>query len=265
MKFSSRFFLYAPLGLFLLLAAGAALHWWFAASVLAARLDAVNGHEVMPGVTMQFASRRISGFPFNLDSELGDAAFAIATPQGVTRWHADKLALHALTYGRDETIFEAAGPQSLSWSSEDGKPRSLNFAVGSLRASAILDGSGLKRFDLDLVGFGSPTFTAQRLQFHIRRNGSGKLDLLVVAEDVRAPVAICPGFGGQPFHTRQTGTVTAAEVFSPLLAGRQNWQEAVAAWRAAYGRTNLEKPLASIPAEKLAAITGLGRALCEAH
>ncbi|HEY0301368.1 MAG TPA: DUF2125 domain-containing protein, partial [Rhizomicrobium sp.] len=82
MKYSSRFFLYAPLALFLVLAAGAGVMWWVAASTLSARLDALNGKQAMPGVTLRFASKSVAGFPFNLDVVFRDFRIEIATPQG---------------------------------------------------------------------------------------------------------------------------------------------------------------------------------------
>jgi len=256
MRYSSRFFLYAPLGLFLLLAAWVSVHWRLAASAFAAKLDAVNGHEIMPGVTLTFATRRTTGFPFSLDTQFRGLTLSVATPHGPTRWHTAEFAMHSLTYGRNETIFEAAGPQSLSWSGADGQRRTLSFAVGSLRASAILRKGVLARFDLDLVGFGSKEFTAQRLQFHLRRAGPGRLDLYVETDALQAPD--CPGL---PAGRRLTGTLTVAEALGPLLAGDTDWQSAVAAWRAARGRTAFSGTAFAIPAEQLVAVTGF-RALC---
>jgi hypothetical protein len=229
MRYSSRFFLYAPIALVLLLTAGVSLHWWRAAAALEARLDAVNGHAVMPGVRFAFATRQVAGFPFSLDTELSGVTLSVVTADGPTRWQTEKFALHALTYGRDETIFEAAGAQRLTWV-EAGQTHSLPFAVGSLRASAILDEAGLKRFDLDLAGFGSRAFIARRLQFHLRQNGD-KLDYLLLMADLRAP-------GCSPFNTRMEGSLTEAQALAPLLAGRTDWQTALAAWRRAQGRTS---------------------------
>src|SRR5215472_12801685 len=88
MNYSSRFFLYAPLALFLLLAAGASAVWWREASALSARLDALNGHEAMPGVTLRFASKTVGGFPFNIDVVFKDFRVEIRTPHGPSIWRA---------------------------------------------------------------------------------------------------------------------------------------------------------------------------------
>jgi hypothetical protein len=246
MRYSSRFFLYAPIALVLLLTAGVSLNWWRAAAALEARLDAINGHEVMPGVRFAFASRQVAGFPFSLDTELSGVSLSVATTEGPTRWQTEKFALHALTYGRDETIFEAAGVQKLTWV-ESGRQHALPFAVGSLRASAIQGQVGLQRFDLDLAGFGSRDFIARRLQFHLRRNG-GKLDYLLLMADLRAP-------GCSPFKARMEGSLTEAGVLAPLLTGKQDWQTALAAWRTAQGKAS--GPLAAVAAEDMAGVRGL--------
>ena len=276
MKYSSRFFLYAPLGLFLALAIGVGIQWWLAASSLSARLAAMNGHEVAPGVMLRFESRTISGFPFNLDTLFRGVALSIATPQGSTEWRSEELAMHALTYGRAETIFEAAGKQELRWTKADGRERVMPFAVGSLRASAIEDRTGPARFDLDLAGFGSRTFTARRLQFHIRHDGSDTFDLALMADDVRISPGRCFGLGSRLAAGRLTGTVTRAQSFSPWRTGAQDWGSAVVHWRAAGGSLqidalrldpaegpHLRKALTQIPADRLFAVTDLLDALCD--
>ena len=240
MNYSSRFFLYAPLGLFLALAVFVGIQWWLAASALSARLQAMNGREIAPGVTMRYASRTISGFPFNLDTVFRDVAFRITTPHGPTEWRSEHFAMHALTYGRDETIFEAAGRQELHWTRDDGSVSDLVFAVGSLHASAIEDSRGLARFDLDLMGFGSERLTAQRLQFHIRHGKDDKLYLAVMTDGLRIAPERCPNLDGGIAAGRLTGTIAAADAFSSLRAGTQDWSTAIMNWRATGGMFRIE-------------------------
>lgn len=278
MKYSNRFFLYAPLGVFLALLAIAGVHWWVLATRLSAWLDAHNGREVMPSVTMHYDTRHITGFPFSLDTEFRDVTFTVETAHGPVQWRADKLAMHALTYGRDETIFEAAGPQKLNWTKDSGEKRTLPFAAGSLRASAIVKEGALARFDLDIVGFGSKAFTAQRLQFHMRRNGRGRIDLLVNADEMGIPPGDCPLLGAHVVQAEYSGSVARAEAFSPLLSGNGQWGEAVRNWRAAHGAVQggglwlkladgstalrLQDTLAQLPAEDTVSLPRLTGALC---
>ncbi len=234
MKYSSRFFLYAPFGLFLAIALGVAVQWWLAASALSTRLEAMNGREIAPGITMHFASRTVAGFPFNLDTMFRGFSLRIDTPHGPTEWRSEEFAMHALTYGRNETIFEAAGKQELRWTKDDGARRALVFAAGSLHASAIEDRTGLMRFDLDLVGFGSRALTAQRMQLHTRRT-QGRWDILVETNDVRFSEGSRPGLGDQIAAARLTGTIDKAEAFDALRAGAETWFGAAERWRRAGG------------------------------
>ena len=232
MKYSSRFFLYAPLGLFLAIALGLGIHWWLVASALSARLQAMNGRQIAPGVTLRFASRRIAGFPFSLDTMFRGVSLRIDTPHGPTEWRPEEFAMHTLTYGRDTTIFEAAGKQELRWTRDDGSKRQLVFAVGSLRASAIEDPTGPTRFDLDLVGFGSRALTAERLQLHIRRNAPRNvMDVVVEADDVRFSPENSPALGDQIAAARLAGTIGAANAFDAMRAGAETWFAAAERWR----------------------------------
>jgi hypothetical protein len=244
MNYASRFFLYAPLGVVVVLGAVIGLHWQAKAAALSKRLDAINGHEVMPGVTVSFASKEIRGFPFNLDTALADFSIMIATPKGPTRWRSEKFAMHALTYGRDETIFEAAGRQHLQW-----QGGALDFAVGALHASAILKSGSLTRFDLDLVGFGSKAFTAARLQLHARKSGD-TAQIYVAADGLTK----CPAL-------RYSATLSHQAAFTALLSGEQAWPAAIATWRRDGGHAT-DGRLAALHAEDVLDPGALATALC---
>src|SRR5471032_112317 len=121
MKYSSRFWLFAPLVLFFALAAWAIAHWWVLASALDRKLTALNGHEAAPGITLSYASKTISGFPFNIDVVFTDFVAEGQGAHGPFRWTSDKVALHRLTFGRIQDLYEAAGNQTLSWTDARGK------------------------------------------------------------------------------------------------------------------------------------------------
>src|SRR5580658_485362 len=102
MSYSSRFWLYAPLALFLGLAAWAMIHWWSVATALDNRLKAMNGHQAIPGVTVSWTSHTISGFPFRLDVGFSDLQVRAEAPRGLLIYTSDRFAMHALTYGRTQ-------------------------------------------------------------------------------------------------------------------------------------------------------------------
>jgi hypothetical protein len=160
MRYSSRFFLYAPFVGLLLLAGIAMANWWIKASALAAKLDAVNGHEIMPGVRLSFAEKRLAGFPFRMDTILKNLRVEVAEMGGPIVWTSERFAMHALTYGRVQVIIEAAGRQTLSWHDAHGGAHIFAFLPGTFRASALLQQSKLIRFDGEIVDLDGSEFRA---------------------------------------------------------------------------------------------------------
>lgn len=264
MKYSSRFFLYAPLALFLLIAVGAGVMWWIEAGRLSDRLDAMNGREVMPGVTLSFKSKSVSGFPFNLDVVFDDVRLTVKTPHGPSMWASEKFALHALTYGRETMLFEAAGRQALNWTTLDGRRRTLAFEVGELHASAISGPRGVTRIDIDLRGFGSPALTAARLQFHARTAPDGRaIEIVGAADAVHLSPPLASLFGEDVTSIKLNASASQARTFDGLRAGRTDWVSALETWRKADGSLHVSD--LEIAWDKLSAMGKGQLGLAESH
>ena len=239
MKYSSRFFLFAPLGLFLAIAAGVGVNWWIIADAMSHKLDAMNGRPCMPGVTLFFAAKHISGFPFNLDIVFSDFRLEVATGHGPSSWTAHDFAIHALSYGREQMIFEAAGRQFSTWTDLDGAHHAMPFEVGAWHASAIIDTDGLKRVDMDLIGFGSPALTAARVQLHARLGPKrNALDIVGEADAVQPSNASL--FGDTIAKIRLIASATPSRAFDASRAGRMDWQGALENWRTGGGVLHID-------------------------
>lgn len=237
MQYSSRVFLWAPFVLLLALAAGVSARWWSVASDLSKQLDAVNGHEVMPGVTVHFASKTVGGFPFRVDAVFHDFALKAAGPHGPIGWHAENFAAHGLTYGRTKWIFEAAGKQRLTWTTKSGVARGLEADIGQLHASAVIAEGRLGRFDFDLVGFDSPALAIARTQFHMRRNPTAdQIDVVVDAEEMELSPRLRGLCGETIGHLKLDGDFSNGAIFQTVLAGDAPWQGGFDAWRSKGGR-----------------------------
>lgn len=239
MKYSSRFFLYAPLLMFLLLAAVAGVNWWSMADALSRKLDALNGRKAMPGVTLSFASKTISGFPFNLDVEFADFRVEVATDHGPTQWRSEKFALHALAYGREQMIFEAAGKQLLAWTDRERRHHALPFEVGEWHASSIVDDHGLARFDMDLIGLGSPALIAARVQLHARER-AGAIDLAAEADSVRLLGNLASPFGEVIVLARANASAAPVKSFDAIRLGDASWEASLERWRNAQGALRVD-------------------------
>ena len=236
MNFSHRFFLYGPFGLFVALAASVMIYWWYAADALSKRLDAENGKEIASGVHMHFASKRIAGFPFRLDAVLKDLTVTIDSTNGPIVWHTNDFASHRLTYDPDKFVMEAAGPQVVSWVSENGKPRAFRFTPAALRASAIVEHGKLVRFDIDSFSLASDKFAAARAQFHLRHDPSfDALDLVADLQSVRFAGDAAAGFPNGLSHARVEGRLAPSGPFANVLAGQADWRQALDSWRAGGG------------------------------
>ncbi len=240
MNYSSRFWLFAPLVALLALAAWACWYWSVVAGALEKKLDALNGHEAAPGMTVSFADKTISGFPFNIDLVFDRLVVEGKGAHGPFRWTSDKFALHRLTYGPAQDIYEAAGNQTLAWTDGGGAQHQVKFLPGTLHASAGMDGKGLVRFDLEIVAAGGSDkdgvpFTAAHAQFHVRRSpNADALDLQISGDDIHAG-SLGP-FGGAIKSLSLYVSVTPGSPFAQFLAGKQSWDAASDAWRERGGR-----------------------------
>lgn len=229
MRYSSRFFLYAPFVLVVAVAAGAMLLWFQASSGWSKRIVAMNGHEIAPGITLSYSSKTIGGFPFRVDTVFKNFKISVA---GAGMWQSDEFAMHALTYGHGQAVFESAGNQIFTW----GKNNRFIFVPGSVRASAVLNGDALSRFDLVFVALDSKTITAGRGEIHMRRNpSSDAVDLAFSGDSIHLP--------DRPkniSHFRLVAHITPRAPLNPLLAGETHWQTATEAWRNINGHVALD-------------------------
>jgi len=241
MTYSSRFFLYAPLALFLVLAAGVSANWWIVARALSDKLDSLNGRPAMPGVILTFSAKQISGFPFNLDVVFHDFRIEVQTAHGPSSWRTQDFALHALAYGREQMIFEAAGKQRLSWIDLAGGRHVMPFEVGEWHASSIVDGGRLSRFDMDLIGFGSPALTAARIGLHARVNP--KADAIDVAGEVDSltQTAQPPSlFGPTIVRARISASASPSQSFAAIRAAGASWERALEGFRRSGGTLHID-------------------------
>ncbi len=239
MRYSSRFFLYLPVAVVVLLFAAAAIYWHYAAQALAQRLDALNGHAVAPGVTLRFSSKDVGGFPFRLDAVLENVSIEVARGRGPVRWQAEHFAAHALSYSPSQILFEAAGKQRLSWMSQNGEPHEFRFETGSTHASVVLREGRVARFDLDIVAARWEGGDAARLQFHTRHDPHTDTLDVVSSGDLIHPEA--SPLGKEIRSARLEGRFVKAGALDPPLAGHQDWRAALTRWRDAGGAFAIDK------------------------
>ena len=248
MSYSSRVWLYAPFALVLALAAWVMGHWWLSATALEKKLAAAKGGAVVPGITLDWTTVTVGGFPFRVDANFTGLKIAGAGAHGPFAWRTEKFAMHSLAYGGARIVYEAAGPQQLAWTDKDGKGRKLDFIPGSLHASSITDTRGLARFDLDIVDLGSAQITAGRFQFHMRRETESQtLKTVLQAETVQ-------GSGVDQKLVQAYVDLNRLDRLTPLLAGQTSWPAATTAWRSNGGKATLSQTSAPDLAEAVLSV-----------
>lgn len=236
MNYSHRAFLYGPVGLLAIAAIAVVAYWWTASGAMARRLDAMNGHEVAPGVHFSFAHKEMGGFPFRVDGELDDLRISIDTSHGPAVWTAEKFAFHSLTYGRAQFVFEAAGAQHVEWHKDNGSLHTYDFVPGSLRASAIVVDHHLARFDLDALAVNSADVSASEVQLHLRDDPKiDGLDLFITANNVHFAPDDAPAFGPDMKHFAVNAMVSPGSSFAGLLSGHGDWRAGANGWHSRHG------------------------------
>jgi len=242
MSLTNRFFIYGPFALFVVLATLLSLRWWVEADAFAKRLDSMNGRRIAPGIALHFSEKRVGGFPFRLDATFNNLKIRVDTPHGPSEWQSEDFALHRLTYGAQKTLFEAAGRQRLSWTSEDGTHHDLPFETGSTRASVIEDDHGPTRFDVDINGIGTPAFTALHVQLHVRRDPQiDAIDIAFSAEEIHLLTAIRAALGDRIKLVRFGATAVPGKTFETLRTGRAPWPESLRDFARAHGSLHADE------------------------
>jgi|SRR5579871_1414359 len=239
MNFTARFFIYAPFALFILLALGVTVLWFSQAGAFSHRLDNLNGHKLMPGVTLRYASKRVEGFPFRLDVIFHDVEIEIDTPHGPSAWRTQNLALHRLTYDTGTTVFEAAGDQSLLWTDETGRHHAAPVAIGAVHASAVEASDGLSRFDLVGAGIRMRSTEIDRLELHLRRQkDGGEIEIYLAAGDMHEPANAI--LGEHVSQLSLLGDVVPQKPLAKLASGDEDWPTAFRRLEASGGRFDVK-------------------------
>jgi hypothetical protein len=242
MKYSHRFFLYAPVAAIIVLAVLVSVYWYETAHAFGRRLDALNGHQIAPGVTFHFTSRKLGGFPFRVDAVLENMRFDMATPRGPMTWNAEHFALHMLDYGRPQFIFEAAGKQAITWHGDKGAAHRMSFTPALLRASAIASHGRLARFDIELYGAVTKTLTVAHTELHIRHNPKAdQFDIVAMADDVHLAPDMRTALGNVISRLRLRAKLVPAKSWDAFLSGKTGWRNAADTWRMAGGALDIAK------------------------
>jgi len=234
----SRFWLYTPFVLLLLLAVAWSVAWFVIRSRTAEALDGWVAAEARAGREWTCGNRTIVGYPFRieivcdtLDLKRGAVTAAFGRTEAV-----------AQVYQPRRVILEVAGPLRVT----DGTV-SVNGRWDLLQASINASQSGLQRLSLaanapqvTITGLGSGEITGsgKHLELHVRPNPSRRVelagDVAASVTEARIPILDALVGGAEPTNLNVDVTVTQADGFKGGTIA-----EELELWRKAGGKVDI--------------------------
>ncbi|MDJ1157441.1 DUF2125 domain-containing protein [Chelatococcus sp. SYSU_G07232] len=242
----SRWGLFLPFILLVLIAAGWSAFWFVARERTTAALDQWVAREAEHGRRWTCPARTVGGFPFRFELTCDNPSFSGTTAQGPVEGSLKRFLAVAQVYRPNHVIAEAEGPLVVR---AVGDGRSLELNWRSLDASIILPGGRLERASLvieapalratlaadndALVSF------ASRLEAHLRRDparpeGDKAYDVAVSLNQAVVPPLDDFLGSSEAADLDARAVVTQAEAF-----GVRPRAEELEAWRLAGGRLEL--------------------------
>jgi hypothetical protein len=240
----SRFWLYGPFMLLVVLAAGWSAFWFYARGRIATEIDTALAREVERGRTWTCTDRSIGGFPFRI--ELRCTALSLTS----TRWgeavrvETGPAVVVGQVYSPGLVILEASSPAKvtlpegrvldLTWKNLDA-----SFAWRSPERFALV--ASEPRGVLTTPGLTTETWGAATLEVHLRRNPTRP------ATDQAVDIAIAAKGTILPPIDALLGNTEAGEIdLQATLTQAENFRkgfnpDALESWRAANGTFELTR------------------------
>ncbi|MGL4729059.1 MAG: DUF2125 domain-containing protein [Bosea sp. (in: a-proteobacteria)] len=239
----SRFWLYAPYAVVLLLLVGWAGFWFMVKGRVAAGVDAWMVREAEAGRDWSCARRSIAGFPFRIEVKCDEVKLIRRNDPSAPEMSLGRLLVVAQVYDPRHIIAESPGPLAGVWA--DGRKAEVSWekAQLSLRSSR----NGFERASLvaekpvlATSGFDAEPLRAARSEAHLRPAPSRaadhayelSLDVTGLASAMLDQLSGTPG----PTNIKLSATATRA---GALVGGLT--PATIEAWRVAGGVVELQR------------------------
>ncbi len=240
----SRFWLYGPFMLLVVLAAGWSAFWFYARGRIATEIDTALAREVERGRTWTCTDRNIGGFPFRI--ELRCTALSLTS----TRWgdavriDTGPVVVVGQIYSPGLVILEASSPAKvtlpegrvldLTWKNLDA-----SFAWRSPERFALV--ASELRGVLTTPGLTTETWGAATLEAHLRRNPTRPATDQAVDIAIAAKGTILPPIDALLGNT-EAGEIDLQATLTQAESFRKGFNpDALESWRAANGAFELTR------------------------
>jgi hypothetical protein len=248
---SKRIFIYGPLAALILLGLAYSIYWFVIVSKITAELARLDGNEIIPGINFQFTERNVGGFPFRFEVFLSGVTIAAQGDKGTIAWQSERIALHAMSYGRRAYILEVDGLQTFTWPAEGDAPQNIvQVNTGITRASALIEDGHLARFDIDVLNAEGRDVSQNAAMMREFRFARAQIHLLVQEDDTIGILAELdageigsgyqPALGTNLSRLRIEGRVSEANALEELRRGGAEIRAALEAWKNARGTIILD-------------------------
>jgi hypothetical protein len=235
---------FVPTGLFVALAAGWCVLWYYAAGASDRAIAGWLDREAKAGRVYSCGQQSIGGFPFRIEVRCSEAGADLRSNQPPFSVKTKDVVVVAQVYHPTLLISEITGPLTLS---EPGKPPSFianwKLAQTSLRGvppeperiSVVLDKPHL---EAAVGGNSNPLYLADRSELHVRLIGGSARRNPVIETAVRLVAAAAPNMHpliAQPLDADFDAVLTGLKDLSP-----KPWTERLREMQAAGGNVEIK-------------------------
>jgi hypothetical protein len=239
----SRFWLYAPYAVVLLVLAVWTGFWFTVKGRVASGLDGWLAHEAEAGRDWSCAQRSIAGFPFRIEVKCAGVALVRRNDPTAPKVSLGPLLVVAQVYDPRHIIAESQGPLQAAWPDgrqarlawEKGQMSLRRSAAGFERASLVLE-----RPDFSASGVAAEPVRAARLEAHLRpapaRAAEQALELSLDVGGLLSATLDQLAGSAAPADLRLSATTTRTAAFVDGLTPLT-----LEAWRAAGGVVELAR------------------------
>lgn len=242
----SRFWLYAPFVLLVLIAAGWSGFWFYVQGRVTQTLDSALAREVQAGRTWTCADRSIGGYPFRIEARCSSLTLTSSRWGDTVSVQTGPSVAVGQVYTPGLAILQVTGPLQASLP----ESRKLNLGWKQFEASIALTLSGFERLSavmaepnavLSVPGSADETWRATQLEVHLRRNPTRPATDNVTDIAISAKGSVLPGLDALIGNAEPGDLDLQASVTQSVAFRRGFNPDALETWRVAGGQFELTK------------------------
>ncbi len=237
----SRLWLYAPFILFVLIAAGWSVFWFYVQGQVTRTIDNALAREVQAGRSWTCANRSVGGFPFRVEVRCSSLELTSTRWGEAVKVRAGPSVAVGQIYTPGHAILEVAGPLQ----ADLPESRKLDLAWNRFEASVALRLDGFERLSMVMAepsgvlsapGRENEVWRASQVEAHVRRNPTREAAEQAADIAISAKGSVLPQLDAL-LGTTEPGDLDLQATVTQSLAFRRGFNpDALETWRVAGGQ-----------------------------